>query len=590
MAPPLDSATDAAFDLVIRGGTLYDGTGGPPRVCDVGVRDGRVAAVSTEPNTLPEGKETLDATGRWVTPGFVDLHTHYDAEIEFAPALYESLRHGVTTVFLGSCSLSAALGEPEDIADIFCRVEGVPRQHMLPMLEARKDWHTLPDYLRHLSELPLGPNVAAYVGHSNLRMHVMGFERSVDATVRPTEAEHATMARLLEEALDAGYLGLSVQTLPWDKLDGTRERSKPLPSYFATWSEFRRLTRILRQRRRVFQGVPNLVTKVNVLLFMLESVGLWRPKLRTTVISLMDLIADRRVRWLVPMLTRVVNRVLGGDFRMQALPNPFEVRADGIDLVIFEEFAAGTEALHLTDLADRADLMRDPAWRRRFRKQWGSLFLPRVYHRDLRHSTIEACPDARVVGRSFVDVAAERGQHPADLFLDLCAEHGPALRWHTVVANDRREPLQRITADPDVLIGFSDAGAHLRNMAFYNFPLRLLRLVREAEQRGAPYMSVERAVHRVTGEIAGWFGLDVGVVAEGRQADLVVVNPEGLDADCDVLHESEMPGFPGLMRLVNRNARAVDAVVVRGRVASRGDTPARDLGQVAYGQVLRPAP
>ncbi len=403
------------LDLLIRGGTLYDGEGGEGVRADIGVADGRVVAIAraTDP-PLPtpdptRGGRVVDAEGCWITPGFVDLHTHYDAEVEVSPQLFESLRHGVTTVLLGSCSLGAGLGTPEDIADIFCRVEGVPREHMLPMLEARKDWHTLPDYLTHLEGLALGPNVASYVPHSNLRVAALGFERSVDASVQPSRQEQAQMLAWLEEALDCGYVGLSAQTLPWDKLGGTRERSKPLPGTFARWSELRALARVLRRRGRVFQGVPNLVTKLNVLLFLWESVGLWRPRLRTTVISWMDVVADRTVMPLIGTLLAVFRGVLGAEFRFQALPQPFEVRADGMDLVIFEEFGAGAEALHLADLGQRAALLRDPDYRARFLRQWRNIFSPRIYHRDLALTRIEACPDASVVGRSFAEVAAERG-------------------------------------------------------------------------------------------------------------------------------------------------------------------------------------
>ena len=231
-----------------------------------------IAGAGDPPLPTPDsarGGRVVDAEGSWVTPGFVDLHTHYDAEVEVSPQLFESLRHGVTTVLLGSCSLGAGLGTPEDIADIFCRVEGVPREHMLPMLEARKDWNTLPEYLTHLEGLALGPNVASYVPHSNLRVAALGFERSVDAGVTPSRQEQAQMLAWLEEALDCGYVGLSAQTLPWDKLGGTRERSKPLPGTFARWSELRALAKVLRRRGRVFQGVPNLVTKLSVLLLRL---------------------------------------------------------------------------------------------------------------------------------------------------------------------------------------------------------------------------------------------------------------------------------------------------------------------------------
>lgn len=576
------------FDTVIANGLFFDGRGSAPAKRHVGIKDGKVALISEQPIPPEAAAETIDATDRWVTPGFIDFHTHYDAELEFDPSLSESLRHGVTTIFLGSCSLGAALGEPEDIADIFCRVEAVPRSVMLPMLKERKTWTTLTEYLEHLDELPLGPNVCSFVGHSNIRMHAMGFSRSVTEGVKPTEDELKRMEELLQEGLDAGYVGLSIQTLPWDKLDGDRHRSQPLPSFFSTWSEYRRLTRIVRARDRVFQGVPNIVTKVNVLLFLLESVGIFRKPLKTTVISVMDIIANRSIYWSVPLLANLFNRLLNADFRFQALPNLFDVWADGMDLVIFEEFGAGSEAMHLVDLAQRSDLLRDPAYRARFRKQWGNFFAPRVYHRDFRHTEVLACPDPSVVGRSFDEIARDQGSHPVDVFLDLASEHGKDLRWYSIMANDRTKPLEHIVSHPAVLIGFSDAGAHLRNMAHYNFPLRLLRLVRDAELRGEGFMSAEAAVHRLTGEIGEWFNIDAGVLREGSRADVVVLNPAFLDAQLDATVEAQMEGFGDFKRLVRRNPEVVDAVYVNGRLAvHKGEVKAEVGKEQGYGRVLR---
>ena len=576
------------LDVAINGGLFFDGRGGEPVPRSLGIRAGKVVEISETPIDPERAQEVFDASERWVMPGFIDLHTHYDAEIEVAPSLFESVRHGVTTVFMGSCSLGASLGTPEDIADIFCRVEGVPREIMLPILKERKTWETLGEYFEHLEALPLGPNVASFVGHSNLRMHVMGFERSVQPNERPTRAELERIDTLLNDGLDLGYLGLSIQTLPWDKLDGDRWPARPLPSYFAPWSEYRRLTRILRARDRVFQGVPNIVTKVNVLLFLLESVGLFRKPLRTTVISLMDIIADRKIVRIVPLLSRLFNRLLRADFRFQALPNLFDVWSDGMQLVIFEEFGAGTEAINHADLEERAKLLADPAYRKRFKRQWTNFLAPRVYHRDFRHSEVLGCPDASVVGKSFVEIAQERDCHVVDAFLDLAQDHGEDLRWYSVMANDRLKPLEYISGHPDILVGFSDAGAHLRNMAHYNFPLRLLKLARDAERRGEPFMSMGQAVHRVTGEIARWFRIDAGELDVGRRADVVIVNPERLDETLDEAHEAPMEGFGNLRRLVRRNDATVDAVLVRGRVAARAGLAADGFGtQRGFGTVLR---
>ncbi len=579
------------YELVIANGLFFDGRGSPPRVRHLGIRQGQVSAVSESP--LPAGPDTevLDATGRWVMPGFIDLHTHYDAEVELAPSLSESVRHGVTSVMMGSCSLSLALGTPEDLADQFCRVEAIPYDTVRALLERNKDWETLGEYLAHLDALPLGPNVGSFVGHSALRSHVMGLERSLDERVKPSSAELSRMEALLREGLDEGYAGFSIMTLPWDKIGGSRPiRSRPLPSTFASWSEYRRFTRILRERGRVFQGVPNITTKVNVFLFLLESVGLLRPPLKTTVISMMDTRANRGIHWQIGWLSRFFNAVLEADFRWQALPEVFDLWSDGIDLVVFEEFGAGAAALHLQDLAARQLLLEDPEYRARFKQEWKSRLLPKVFHRDFNQSQVLRAPDPALVGRSFADIARERGQDVVDTFLDLVARYGTELRWYTVMANDRPRELEAIVSHPDVLIGFSDAGAHLRNMAHYNFPLRMLRLVREAERRGEPVMPMERAVHRLTGEIAEWLGLDAGGLAPGRRADVVVVDPERLGPELDVAREAEMEGFDGFVRMVNQDGGAVESVLINGRLAMRHGAPAPGLRRErGFGRVLRVA-
>lgn len=556
------------LDLAIHDGLVFDGTGAAPRRASVGIRDGAVVEVAEA--RLP-ARRTIEAAGRWVMPGFVDLHTHYDAEVEAAPALLESLRHGVTTVVVGSCSLGTVLSEPVDIADMFTRVEAIPREQVLPIFERTKTWRTPAEYRAHLDGLPLGPNVAAFLGHSDLRCAVLGLDRAVDARARPDEAELARMSALVDDALDAGYLGLSVNTNRWDKLGGTRHRSKPLPSTFARWRELRRLCRPLRARGRVLQAIPNISAKYDLFLFIRESLGLGRPALKTTLVSIVDVRSNRAIYRALGAIARAVNGRLRGDLRLQALPMPFELFVDGLDAPVFEELGAGTAALHLEDMRARAELLRDPRYRRWFRRQWTSVLAPKVFHRDLRRSRVVACPDASLVGQSFAAIAKARGADVIDTFLDLCAEHGDALRWYTTVGNDRPEHLARIVRLPDILIGFSDAGAHLRNMAFYNFGLHLLRLARG----GA--LPVAQAVHRLTGEIADWLGLDAGRLAPGRRADLVVVDPARLDGALDDLVEAPMPELGDLRRMVRRNDAAVPAVIVGGRIAVEHGAPA-DVG------------
>lgn len=561
------------YDIVIRDGLTFDGTGKvPPRILNVGIRDGKVVKLTTEALEVGPTTRVVDAKGKWVMPGFVDVHTHYDAEVLRAPSLSESVRHGVTTVTIGSCSIGAVLSEPEDCSDLFTRVESVPREHVLPLLRETKTWSTPKELVSFLGSHPLGPNLATFLGHSDLRARVLGLGRAVDETVRPSESELREMETWLREAIDCGFVGLSTMTNPWDKLDGDRYRSAKLPSTYATWGEYRRLHRVLRERGAVLQSAPSLVTKVNSLLFMLESAGLFfRKPLKTTLITLADAKSSPGLHRVIAKAAELLNRFFGADLRWQTLPMPFEVYADGIDLVVFEEFGAGEAALHLADEASRNTLMRDREYRRNFRKDYEKKFSPRVWHRDFHDARIVACPDGDVVGKTFGEVAELRKLHPVDAFLDLVVEHGKKLRWNTTIANHRAREVERMVSEPAALVGFSDAGAHIRNMAFYAFPLHLLRLVRRASLEGRSVMPIERAVHRLTGEIADFLGIDAGHLREGSRADVVVIDPAALDERLDVYHEATMEGFGDLRRMVNRSDGAVGCVLVAGRVAFEHD-------------------
>ena len=193
-----------------------------------------------------------------------------------------------------------------------------------------------------------------------------------------------------------------------------------------------------------------------------------------------------------------------------------------------------------------------------------------MWHRDFHDATIVECPDATLIGKSFGQIADERGVHPLDAFLDVLVENGERnVRWTTIVANHRPKHLNALAIDPSVHMGFSDAGAHLRNMAFYNFAVKLLRRVRDAELAGKPFMTVEHAVHRLTAEVAEWFGLEAGTLREGDRADFVVIDPAGLDDSVDAYHEEKVPFYGDLSRMVNRNDKAIVATGVNGAVVFR---------------------
>ncbi|WP_418058148.1 N-acyl-D-amino-acid deacylase family protein [Pimelobacter simplex] len=577
------------YDVVVRNGRWFDGTGAPSAQRHLGIRDGRVVEVSAEPLDETGCPRVIDATGHWVLPGMVDIHTHYDVEVLVQPGLAESLRHGVTTTFLGSCSLSTVHASPSDAGDLFGRVEAIPRPYVVAALEDAKTWTTAGEYVAALERLPLGPNIAAFIGHSDLRAARMGLERSTDRAVRPTRAELARIEADLADALDEGFVGMSSQELMFDKLDGEVCRSRTLPSTYAKGRERRRLQRLLRARGRALQGGPDVAKPQSLVRMAFSSCGWGRkPALKVSLLSAADIKAIPMVAHLFPLIARTVNR-FGGDFRFQHLPVPFEVYSDGIDLPVFEEFGSGAAALHLSNqIEERRALLADEDYRRWFRKDYDKKYGPRVWHRDLFDAEITECPDASVVGKTFGQVGVDRGGvHPVDAFLDLVVAHGDKVRWRTIISNHRPEVLDKLTADPGVQLGFSDAGAHLRNMAFYNFGLRLLRRVRDAEAAGAPFMTVEHAVHRITGELADWYGLDAGHLRVGDRADLVVIDPARLDASLDAYAESPVPAFGNLSRMVNRNDATVAAVLVGGEVVVAGGQPTEVVGTRRTGRFLR---
>ncbi|KUJ82592.1 N-acyl-D-glutamate amidohydrolase [Microbulbifer flavimaris] len=577
----------AQYDVLIESGRYFDGTGAPSSVQNIAIKDGRIARVTAETIDHSEAREVIDARDQWVMPGFLDTHTHYDAELLVSPSLSESVRHGVTTVLVGSCSLSMVCSEAEDASDIFTRVETVPREKVLPILREKKSWHSPREWIDHLATLPLGPNVISLLGHSDLRASVMGLSRATDRNVRPTEAELQAMEAQLAEALQCGFLGLSTMCLKWDKVDGEREWSKSLPSTYAHWREVSRLNRLVRKYNRVHQGAPDAARPLQITQYMRECIGWLRRPLKTTLISQMDLKGSAYLNLLTRLTSRVTN-ALRGSFRWQVLPTPFTVYADGIDVVFFEEFGAGEMALDLKDAVARNELLQDEQYRREFRRFYGEKLSPRVWQRDFGDAQIIGCPDKSLVGRNFAEVAAERGIHVVDLFLDLVVEYGTRLRWYTTVANHRKNVLRKMVRDRHALITFSDAGAHIRNMAFYNLPLRLLKLVQESIDEGRPIMSMEQAVWRLTGDQADWFGVGAGKIREGDRADLVVLDPSGLSQDLEQVHWAEMENF-GLQRLVNRNPGIVRHVVINGRVAVRDEALQPELGSEAGFGAFLPA-
>tara|TARA_Y100000782_G_C10188796_1_gene268903 strand:+ start:6432 stop:8174 length:1743 start_codon:yes stop_codon:yes gene_type:complete len=572
---------------IIANGKVFDGTQNPSRVANILVEDGLISKLSEAP-IEEEGAERIDATGKWVVPGFIDNHTHYDGEMLVKPDLSESVRHGVTTVMVGGCSLSFVYADVEDCCDMFTRVEAFPREVLFPILKDQKSWSNAKEWVNHINKLPLGPNVASFLGHSDTRAAVMGIERALSEKEKPTKEEINQMKQCLEDALDEGFIGISMQHNPWDKMDG-RHWSKLLPAAYAQLKERSALIKIVRKRGAHLQGVPNLVNRVAALWYMTQSSSFfWRKKLKTSMVAMMDLKGDPYIRVLISNLSGFFNKVFGADFRMQAFPVPFRILAQGMELVIFEEFPAGELAIHLKkDLEQRNTTLADPEYRKQFKRNYRNKLAPKVWQKDFGDAYVTNAPHPYEswIGKSFMEIANERKQHPVDAFLDIVIEMDQQIEWETTIGNQNPQNYKSLYNDLNGIFGFADSGAHINNMAFYNFPLRVLKYVKDSHQRGNPHMSYEKTIWRLTKEIADFFNLDAGHIAEGKRADITIIDFDNLNDNVHEYHTAEF--LHGCDRLVNRNDDAVSLVMVGGKIAWQNGKFSPQFGKEPYGTFLK---
>lgn len=626
---------DRSWDLLVKGATLFDGTGAPPRRADVAVRDGRIEAIG--PDLPADGaRRVVAAHGQWLMPGLLDVHTHFDLEVELAPGLPEAVRHGTTTVVTANCSLGLAFGNQrhtgsDPIVDCFARVENIPKPVLARAAEVAT-WRDPAAYLDHLDTLPLGPNVVTMVPHSMLRIEVMGLEAAI--TRAPTADELGRMKALVRHGLELGYAGFSTDALPFHYLANDPHRTKKIPTQYATFRELRALTDVARELGRVWQTTPPKDNPLASLRnFSLTSGLLWGRgrALKVTAVAAMDVVPNGMLFRLGRFLSTVLNsRLLGGHFFLQALAARFKVWSDGVVSPLSEEVDV-LRAVNEQDLDDRegrARVLDDPAWQARFRAWWASgksLRTPVAWlkrrlryekeqlSRKLEDMVVETCPVGVWQGETFRQVhdrltawqatglgarspeeAEAFSRFPArcgeaDLLITLLRAYDTDLVWWCITANADEATVERILLDERFLPGFADSGAHITNMAFYDANLRALR---HAARHGTA--AVARMVHRLTQLPASFFGVDAGTVALGRQADLVVVDPTALAA---------YDGEAGVRRiwrdtfqhtqLVNRSDGVVSAVIIGGRLAWDGHAVTAELGTVPMGRLLRagqPAP
>jgi len=494
-----------AADIVIRGGDVIDGTGSPRRRADVAITDGVISDIGTGLS----GRRELDAGGRVVTPGFIDIHTHYDAQVFWDPDLTPSSHHGVTSVVAGNCGFSIAPVRPE-LVQLLARTLQHVEDMNLDTLTVGVPWdefETFPQYLDAVARRGTALNFGCYVGHTALRLWAMGedgYERA------PTDDELTRMRAAVAAAMDAGAVGFATSASPTHNGD----MGRPVPSRLAPIEEVRALAEPLRDAGRgVVAMLPGGVFKNEQVFELQQQLG--RPITWTALLTVKGLPYHERV-----MAEHAEARARGVDVWPQVSCRPlvFQMNlADPFTLNMRESF----RALMGASLEERLAAYRDPSWRAAaWEELQGRGAIPFNFS-ALSVAESDRRPD--LVGRSVPELAEEQGVTPLDVMLDLSLEDGLRTRFWSVLANDDPDGIAWLLPRDDVLLGLADSGAHVGQLCDACFATDLLGpWVRD---RGV--MPLERAIHKLTGEPAAVYGLgDRGVLRPGAAADVAVFDPD----------------------------------------------------------------
>ena len=615
------------IDTLIKNAKVFN-NGDDPVVQDVAIANGKIIARGKAITANNVGR-VVDAEGLWLMPGLFDIHTHYDLELEVAPGLPESTRHGTTSVVIANCSLGLAFGSQRDgtndpIVSCYARVENIPKTVLKDCADSIT-WNNPKAYLDHLEQLNLGPNVAVLFPHSMLRIDAMGFDNSV--TRDPTSAELNSMADTLSDALKSGYAGFSTDALPFHYLAAQPHCEKTIPTQFAKYGELKQLAQVVREQESTWQATPPKDSVIGTLrTFLLTSGRLHGKPLRTTVVAALDIANNWKLSRMVKTLSKLLNSSLvRGDFHMQALGAPFKIWSDGAITPIAEEIPE-LRRLNETDLEDREarqKIMHEPDYIKSFKSMWmrgkQGWNLDRLkrkfnledfaFNRTLADMTVDRCPQKNWEGMDFqsvfdrvVLIKQDQCQEPVtkveqklvqkdffwiadegDFMLQMLRTFDTDLTWSTVTANRDLKVVRELLMNPKLLPGFNDSGAHLTNMAFYDVNLRSLQLAAQGGDKDVSYM-----VKRLTKDAADVFGVAGGTVDEGDIADLILIDPEQLasyDGEGNVqrIHREEFKHE----QLVNRSDGVVPFVMIGGHAAWENNEFTSDLGQKPMGRLLR---
>ena len=542
------------LDIVIRGGTIVDGTGAPAYQGDLGIKHGRIVAVG---DIDEDAQRVVDADGLVVTPGFVDPHTHYDAQLFWDPSASPSNVHGVTSVIGGNCGFTLAPVHAEDadyLRRMMAQVEGMPLaalEHGVPW-----NWETFAEYLSRL-EGNVGVNAGFLVGHCALRRYVMGKE-AVEREA--TEAEIAEMVAELHTAIEAGGLGFST-TLSYTHSDGD---GKPVASRWASHDEVLALCAAVSEHEgttleAIVDGCLDQFSDEEIELFTQMSVAGQRP-LNWNVLTVDSRVPERVARQL-----EASTRAQEAGGRLVALSMPVIVPMN----MSFKTYCAlfmlpGWKEVMSLPVPERVEKLKDPETRKwmneRAQSEEAGVFRRLADWTNYVLGDTYSDANEGLKGRTVKELAAERGTEPFDTLLDIVINDDlRTILWPIAPDGDSASWALRkqVWEDPRAMIGGSDAGAHLDRMCGAPYTTRFLGDM----LRGRKLVPLVEAVRMITDQPAQLFGLrDRGRLAVGNHADVVVFDPETIGAEAATL-VADLPG--GSARLTS-DAQGVKHVFVNG--------------------------
>jgi N-acyl-D-aspartate/D-glutamate deacylase len=552
-------------ELAIRGGTVVDGTGAPAYRADVGIAGGRIVEIA---DSVRGARAELDAAGALVTPGFLDIHTHYDPQVLWDRALTPSSWHGVTAVVAGNCGYSIAPTRPEDRASLIRTLDKVEDMRV-PTLEAGVAWdfETYPEYLDAVRRRGVAINFGGYVGHTAIRLYVMGDE----AYERPaTDDEIERMRAAVAESIRGGALGFSTDRAGFHLGDGGR----PVPSIAATQEETEALLAVPGE---IGRGVVHVAPGENYGWVYDFQRRLGRP-LNWSSILTYPVEARSRAPFRDKLAAHLAGRRAGADVWVQVSCRPIEQELSMVEPTAFYVMPSFKELVALPH-AERPRLYADAGWRARVQADLDDNGLLNSRWFSIR--VLESRTHPELVGRVIGDIAAERGVTPFAAICDLAVDDGLETRLSVTFANDDVDGVTDLLRGDGCILGLSDAGAHVSQICDAIMPTDFLaHWVRDRS-----VMPVEAGVRKLTGEIADVLRLDRGYLRVGAPADVVVLDLPTLSPG-PIRRVRDFPAAGE--RLVADAPEGIAHVLVNGVPIRRDGAPVVDDLPTLPGAVLTP--